>query len=670
MPPKLDPYATKLNRRIDIVLLVLIIALFALLARSSAHGQATRIRSEREGDDWWTENAAGFSGQFHFALDSASRATLIQRTNAQNGVDHSLRESMCDASAENILESATRRIWDLRQHTGILPSAALTTFYWDTTAGAGNGVGGSATWTNQTNNLWSTTPTGDATLTNAAATDAGIFQGSAGTITLAGNFTLASWTFNTTDYILTPNNTNARTLTGSFSLSANVNLNIGVATATDDRTLNIAGSIGGNSGSSLTIQGSQTSGNAMRLQLNTPNSTISVPIIVNMSGAGIGGVVATSTGELISGSITNNSTGATILGATTSSDLTVTGKITGTGSVRFQAQNGDAGSGAGTVTIGVIGGQNDYTGASIINMGSGSVKLGVDDALSTVSALQFGATALSGSVGSLDMNGKNQTVASLESITTGTHSITNASATLSTLTIQGSAATTYTGKIGTSSANNIALALSSANTGTLTLTGANTYTGPTIISGGTLLANNTTGSATGTSAVTVNNGGSLLGGTGKITGAVTINANAAILGGSGTTGATQKLTLSNNLTLTSNSIVELALGPSLAHSTLARAGGTWTFASTQKFTFLDLGATTGTYDNIITGLASNPGTEGSWTITNGGWTGTFTYDGGIGSGNIDLTLTAVPEPSGWVTAMLALCTLVVTQRRYFRAIFS
>jgi hypothetical protein len=161
---------------------------------------------------------------------------------------------------------------------------------------------------------------------------------------------LASWTFNTTDYILTPIDNNARSVTGSFSLGTNVNLNFGVATTTGDRILNINGSISGNSGSSITIQGSQTSANAMRLVLDTPNDTISVPIIVNMNGAGIGGVVANSTGELISGTISNNSAGATILGATTASDLTVTGKISGTGALRFQAQKGDGSSGAGTVT--------------------------------------------------------------------------------------------------------------------------------------------------------------------------------------------------------------------------------------------------------------------------------------------------------------------------------
>jgi hypothetical protein len=76
-------------------------------------------------------------------------------------------------------------------------------------------------------------------------------------------------------------------------------------------------------------------------------------------------------------------------------------------------------------------------------------------------ALKFGFTGSANAVGSLDMNGKNQTVGSIESVTTGGHFIRNANANaLSTLTINGNASTSFAaGQIGNTavSADNIAL---------------------------------------------------------------------------------------------------------------------------------------------------------------------------------------------------------------------
>ncbi|MFT3753265.1 MAG: autotransporter-associated beta strand repeat-containing protein [Paludibacter sp.] len=65
-------------------------------------------------------------------------------------------------------------------------------------------------------------------------------------------------------------------------------------------------------------------------------------------------------------------------------------------------------------------------------------------------------------------------------------------------------------------------AIKKVGTGVWTLTNANTYTGGTIINGGTIMVNNTTGSGLGTGAVTVNSGGTLAG-TGIVTGAITVN---------------------------------------------------------------------------------------------------------------------------------------------------
>ena len=99
------------------------------------------------------------------------------------------------------------------------------------------------------------------------------------------------------------------------------------------------------------------------------------------------------------------------------------------------------------------------------------------------------------------------------------------------------------------------------------------------------------------------------------------------------------MTLGNNLNLNPGSIIELALGPAGAHSTLNRAAGTWNFAPNQAFAFINFGAQPGLYDNIITGLASAPVGVASWTINSPGFAGNFLYDG---AGHIDLNLIAAP----------------------------
>jgi fibronectin-binding autotransporter adhesin len=203
--------------------------------------------------------------------------------------------------------------------------------------------------------------------------------------------------------------------------------------------------------------------------------------------------------------------------------------------------------------------------------------------------------------------------------------------------------------------------LTKIGSGTLILSGNNSYTGTTTVNAGKLFVNGNQTLATGTT--TVNNSGTVLGGTGTIGGNVSIASSGAILeGGTGSTG--QTLTITGSLTQVSGSIIELALGPTFTHSTLALTnGGPSSFYSTQTFTFIDLGATIGTYQDIITGVTSNPGDLSGWTITNAGYAGTFSWD--MTDGGIDLTLTRVPEPGTWCAAALAMGMIGYSQRRRF-----
>jgi hypothetical protein len=117
--------------------------------------------------------------------------------------------------------------------------------------------------------------------------------------------------------------------------------------------------------------------------------------------------------------------------------------------------------------------------------------------------------------------------------------------------------------------------------------------------------------------------------------------------------------------MSAGSIIQLALGASSAHSTLAISAGSISFQSLQKFNIIDLGVTNGsTFTGIITGIGSNPGTESGWAIANQGWMYNFSYDSANG-GEIDLTVTALPEPSTWIAGALALGAVAYRQRRRF-----
>ncbi len=115
--------------------------------------------------------------------------------------------------------------------------------------------------------------------------------------------------------------------------------------------------------------------------------------------------------------------------------------------------------------------------------------------------------------------------------------------------------TTFAGKI-TEVIPARTVLLTKVGTGTFTLTGANTHTGPTVVNGGTLLVNNTSGSATGTNSVTVNSAGTL-GGNGFIFGPVIVNAGGALAPGSNGIGT---LTIKSNLTLNAGAILNFEVG--------------------------------------------------------------------------------------------------------------
>jgi len=144
-------------------------------------------------------------------------------------------------------------------------------------------------------------------------------------------------------------------------------------------------------------------------------------------------------------------------------------------------------------------------------------------------------------------------------------------------------------------------------TGAWTLTGANTYTGGTIVNGGALIVNNTSGTGTGTGAVTVNTGATLAG-SGIISGAVTINSGATIAPGT----SIGTLTVNNSLTLAAGSTTFIEINKTSLAKDLLSVSGTLTYGGTLVVTNLSGTLTNGDSFKIFNGASY----AGSFTSSN------------------------------------------------------
>lgn len=221
--------------------------------------------------------------------------------------------------------------------------------------------------------------------------------------------------------------------------------------------------------------------------------------------------------------------------------------------------------------------------------------------------------------------------------------------------------------------------LTTANgNGTAVLSGANTYSGPTLVNAGTLLVANTTGSGTGTSAVTVA-AGATFGGTGIVApgGANIISvANGGFVSAGGVSTEIGNLKLDGGsttgslLTMTSGAKFVFDLG---------------SLNSSDKISFLNyavgdltLNNTAFTFNNVQAGqyVLFDFYADGGTTLTASGLTGaSFNLAGSTGltgytasldfgtTGQVILNLAAVPEPGTWALLGFGFLTVVVLRRR-------
>jgi uncharacterized repeat protein (TIGR03803 family)/autotransporter-associated beta strand protein len=153
--------------------------------------------------------------------------------------------------------------------------------------------------------------------------------------------------------------------------------------------------------------------------------------------------------------------------------------------------------GSGTLTLSA---GNTYNGGTTIS--NGILVLGTGGSLYSSGAVQVNSTFDISQAGSQtigDLSGSGTVALGSSGLTVGTANSTTFSGSITD------------GGIGGGTGGSLV----KQGIGTLTLTAANAYSGGTIISGGTALANNSTGSGTGSGNVTINSGGTL-GGSGTI----------------------------------------------------------------------------------------------------------------------------------------------------------
>jgi len=477
-----------------------------------------------------------------------------------------------------------------------------------------------------------------AQVSNTSDGQIGVYEGSTGSVTVTGSG--SQWT-------------NSARLYVGYDGSATLLISNGGLVRVDGTTTSVG--LNANSTGNVTVQGANA------------KWTNSGALYVGQSGDGTlsisgGGNVTNTSGQV---AYASGSTGnVTVSGAnstwTNSGELNVGSSGSGTlivsngGQVSStQGYVGRYGSGAGNVTITGTGSAWSATGN--LYLGGATIVAGGAANVSVTDGGQINVTGLLKLLRAnttLIVDGGSVNAGILEG-TAGTIRISDPTA--GTALTLGSNSLALTGRTfsGTITDNTTAGSLVKDGSNTQILAGANTYSGGTTVKNGTLLATNTSGSATGYGAVTVQNGGTLGGdGTvGWLGKTVSVEQGGRLTPGYNDFGI---LSVADDLSLASGSLLSFDLNDPLLSSDMIAVGGDLSLANG---VLLDVDITSYTpevgdqwtlftHDDLfgsptyitVNNVTSIPGSSLSFSFSDE-------------SGNLVMTLTAVPEPS--TLAMLA-----------------
>ncbi len=404
---------------------------------------------------------------------------------------------------------------------------------------------------------------------------------------------------------ITKNGTGTTLLGLSNTFSGAVNVNNGILQVVN------AGALGSTNGITTTASaGTVSVGDGLGTSLTVVGETIT------LNGVGFGGSLGQLRGT--PGAGVNTWAGPIILAASNgrigteiNGNLTVAGPIFDNGSnyfVLYRPGNG------GTITAAYA--ANSCGGTATFCGSSAVVKLGVANGFST-NVLQVG-------IGTIDLNGFNQTVSGVD-VFSGNGVILNNGAGASALTISVGATNAYVAQSVIQDGSQ-PVSLVKSGSGRQTLNFANTYTGNTTINAGELRLGS--GSSLGSTAVSVNSGGLLsVATTATVAGTITVNSGGTL--SPGIPFVLGALTNSSTVTLNSGSTnlfhIDTAGSSSdrLVANSLAYGGtlvvtnqGSTALTNGQVFQLVNATTPTGTFANAAS-VAILPGGTGSFNPVTG-----------------------------------------------------